>query len=437
MVSEDVNSVRAATPWTKLTRSFPTTFWVANTLELFERLAFYGSKAVLAVFLVEAVGLGSWGTTLAGMFTWFLYSLPILAGTLVDRYGFRRCLLCCFAMFTVGYMAIGLAGMRAGQGVMDALGKGPYVVAALMFTAVGGSLIKPCIVGTVANTSGAETKALGYSIYYMLVNLGGAIGPIIAWQVRTRLGIEYVLVVSSMTSAGLLLATALFFREPVRTRGPDDPPPKTMGQVLADLLIVLRNGKFLLFLFIFSGFWIMFWQVFYSLPFYVKDVLHFPNFELVETADAWSIIVLQVGVTALTKRLRPILTMSAGFAVASFAWLLIPLGSTYHIVILAMMVFALGETIQAPRYYEYVADLAPKDQVGTYMGFAFLPVAIGAGIAGPLSSFLISHYMHGPRPASMWGAVAMIGFASTLMLVLYDRILHRDGSDVSAEAPAR
>src|SRR5205823_5699418 len=98
-----------------------------------------------------------------------LYSLPILAGTLVDRYGFRRCLLSCFTMFALGYAAIGLAGMHAGEGIVAALGRGPYVIAALLFTAVGGSLIKPCIVGTVAHTTTSDSKALGYSIYYTLV----------------------------------------------------------------------------------------------------------------------------------------------------------------------------------------------------------------------------------------------------------------------------
>lgn len=405
---------------------FAPTFWVANTLELFERLAFYGSKAILAVFLAERVGLGDWGSTLAGLFSGVLYMLPILAGTLVDRYGFRRCLLACFAMFALGYLAIGLAGMRAGEGLLQALGRGPYVVGALLFTAVGGSLIKPCIVGTVAHTTAPSAKALGYSIYYTLVNLGGAVGPMLALLVREQLGIEYVLLVSSLTSAVLLLATALFFREPAPVRHPDHPPPRTMLQVLRDLGRVLRNGRFLLFLLIFSGFWMMFWQIFLSLPFYVKDVLHVARFELLETVDAWSIILLQVAVTAVTRRLRPILTMAAGFAVASASWLLIPLSSSPWVVVAALVVFAIGETIQAPRYYEYVADLAPRGQVGTYMGFAFLPVAIGAFIGGPLSSYLLSHYMRSPRPGTMWAAVSMIGFFSTVLLVSYNRLLHRD-----------
>ena len=68
-----------------------------------------------------------------------------------------------------------------------------------------------------------------------------------------------------------------------------------MGKVFADMVVVFRNFRFISFLVIFSGFWIMFWQIFYSLPFYVRDVLHFGRFEIIETVDAWTIILVSPG----------------------------------------------------------------------------------------------------------------------------------------------
>lgn len=93
-------------------RGFTRSFWVANTLELFERFAFYGSKAVLTIYLAERVGLGPQAAgSLAGLFSGVLYFLPVLAGTVVDRYGFKRSLAACFSIFCVGYFLIGLAGL--------------------------------------------------------------------------------------------------------------------------------------------------------------------------------------------------------------------------------------------------------------------------------------------------------------------------------------
>ena len=401
-----------------LRTGFTRTFWVANVLELFERFAFYGSKAVLAVYLNRTIGLGTTGNDLVGVYGLLVFGLPIFAGVVVDRFGFKRSLLACFSIFCAGYTLIGLAGLPAGQPLVDALGKKGFVVLALVVTAIGGSLIKPCVVGTVARTTTEETKSLGYSIYYTLVNFGGFFGPILASEVRARWGIAEVLLMSAAVSAALVVGTLLFYKEPV---GPRE--GRTFAKVFSDAVTVLRNVRFLVFLVIFSGFWIMFWQIFYALPFYVTDVLKIDRFELLETVDALGIIFLSVPATALMKKIRPIRAMAGGFAVASASWLVIAFSQSWQGVVVAMLLFALGESMQAPRFYEYVADLAPKEQTGTYMGFAFLPVAIGAFVAGRLSGYLIEHYLKGGNPAGMWTLLSAIGFGTTVCMLLYDRFL--------------
>ena len=415
---------------------FSKNFWIANTLELFERFAYYGSKAVLTVYVAEAVGLGpeSAGWLVGSVFNTLLYFLPILAGTVVDRYGFKTSLSICFTVFSLGYLLIGLAGLPAGQPMVEMLGARNYMLVALMITAAGGSLIKPSIVGTVARTTTAETKSLGYSVYYMLVNIGGAIGPLLAVPVRENLGIAYVLVMSSAVSLVLLLATLLFFREPPRPA--EAPPAKSMGLVLGDMVKVFGDLRFMAFLVIFSGFWIMFWQIFYSLPFFVRDVLKFPRFEIIETVDAWTIILVTVPATALAKKLSPIRAMTLGFALASLSWFVMAMSpAVTAVTIAAIALFAVGEATQAPRYYEYVADLAPKDQVGTYMGFAFLPVAIGTFVAGWIAGPLVTHYVGvtvdgvlqpGPgadAPQEMWFVIGAIGVVATTLMLLYDRFV--------------
>ncbi len=418
-------------------KGFTKSFWVANTLELFERFAYYGSKAILAVFVADQVGLGpeKAGWLVGSLFNGLLYFLPILAGTVVDRYGFKKSLLACFSIFCVGYFLIGLGGLPQGKPLVDALGAEVYMILALLVTAVGGSLIKPSIVGTVARTTTSETKGLGYSIYYTLVNLGGAIGPILALQVRENLGISYVLVMSSLTSLALAVATLLFFSEPARPA--DAPPPKTMAGVVGDMLLVFRNAKFMSFLVIFSGFWAMFWHIFYALPFYVRDVLHFEKFEIIETVDAWTIILVTVPAAAIARKLSPLAAMIVGFVLASASWFMMGAFPTLTMTIVAIAVFAVGEATQAPRYYEYVSDLAPREQVGTYMGFAFLPVAIGTFISGATSGKLVAHYVGatvdgafvpGPgfaQASHMWFWVGGIGVVSTLAMIVYDRVAVR------------
>ena len=444
-----------------LRSGFSRTFWVANVLELFERFAYYGSKAVLVVFIAEQVGLGATtaGFLAGSVFNTLLYFLPLLAGTVVDRFGFKRSLMACFGIFSIGYFLIGLGGLPMGQPLVHAVGPKAWMVMALVVTAIGGSLIKPSIVGTVARTTTDETKALGYSIYYTLVNVGGAVGPFIALAVRENVGISYVLVVSSLTSLVLFAATALFYKEPPRPA--DAPAAAAFSTVLIRMLRLLfcplillwhaarlavskvaepeprlegRRGsmqrqyaplRFLTFLVIFSGFWAMFWHVFYALPFYVKDFLKYPRFEVIETVGAMTIIVVTIPATALARRLKPLSAMVLGFVLATASWFVMGSVPTIAGAVAALMIFALGEAIQSPRFYEYVANLAPPDQVGTYMGFAFLPIAIGTFIAGLSSGYLVKHFVEGgnPNAPQMWYVVGAYGVVSTFLMIVYDRFI--------------
>lgn len=234
----------ALTTVEKIRTGFSPVFWVANTLELFERLAFYGSKAVLNFYLVHKIGLdlasAGW---LVGIFSGLIYSLPIVAGVFVDRFGFRKTLITCFSLFTIGYFLIGLAGMPQGEALVAAFGKTAYVAAVLVLTAIGGSLIKPCVVGTVERTAKPDYRALGFSIYYALVNLGGAIGPILASEVRERAGIEYVFTVSSLVSAMLIAGAWLFFREPEAAVSAG--PRRSFGRLFRDMALIFSNVRFI------------------------------------------------------------------------------------------------------------------------------------------------------------------------------------------------
>lgn len=398
---------------------FNSTFWVANTLELFERLAFYGAKAILAYFLATKAGLDSEAGALVGtFFTGVIFFMPIFTGVLVDKYGFKKTLLACFSVFAIGYFLIGMVGMEWGLDFIAIFGTRNYVIGVLLFTAVGGSLIKPCIVGTVAKTSSESTRALGFSIYYSLVNLGGAVAPIIAYYIRQDMGIEYVLVMSSVTSVLLFLGTLFFFREPAS--GDATGEQRTFGKVFSDMLMVFANVRFISFLIIFSGFWIIFWQIFYLLPFYATEVLQYEKFEFLETVDAFCIIVFSPIITALLKSWKTFTTLIVGFLLASISWFIVGAFPTVLATVIGVAVFALGESTQAPRFYEYVSRLAPSNQVGTYMGFAFLPVALGSVGAGYLADWLRLNYMSS-NPAAMWYILGAIGLLSTILMIAYDR----------------
>ena len=109
--------------------------------------------------------------------------------------------------------------------------------------------------------------------------------------------------------------------------------------------------------------------------------------------------------------------------ITSLSWLLLTVSGGTPFIAATLVGIAIGELTQAPRYYEYVSKLAPKGQEGTYLGFAFLPIAVGYLVGGPLGGWLVRHYGATARPASMWYVVALIGVVTAALLWVYDRIV--------------
>src|SRR5215471_773981 len=207
----------------EIRRGFERAFWVANITELFERLAYYGASAVLAIYLSEQLHfskeLTGW---MIGVFGFVVWLLPVLGGALADRFGFRNALLFAYLVMTIGYFLLGSLAAPWMQAARHALGDKWLVLGILMIPALGPAVVKPCVAGTTARASAENVRSMGYSIYYTLVNVGGAVGPIMAWFVRRQLGLGMANVFRASALSVFLMfwVTLLFFREPTRSGEP-------------------------------------------------------------------------------------------------------------------------------------------------------------------------------------------------------------------------
>jgi len=391
-------------------------------MELFERLAYYGQATVLSIFLrnqlkfteIEAGQLSS-------IFGGLIYALPIVGGTLADKFGFRKAFSIAFFMLAVGYFLIGSTGMETFRGVYEGLPLFWVLTVILIFTAMGGSFIKPSVLGTVSVTTTPETKSFGYAVYYWLVNIGAAAGPAIAYMVRDTYGIEFVYVVSAV-SCLLMLVVNFFFYKEVKAAGKED--TESLGKKLMNLVMVLGNFRFILFLLIFSLYWIMFWQIFIVVPFFVADNWPDAPFEIIQSAGAWSIIILQLVVNRATKHLSPGAAMVTGFALSTASWLIVALFPNIWTLTATIFSFAIGEMTQAPRYYEYISDVAPPGQQGLFQGYAFLPIAIAWGVGGTFGGWLYTKYAReAGTPDVIWYILFGIGVAATVFMYLYTRYI--------------
>jgi len=418
--------MRFSDRWREIRTGFERSFWVANFTELFERLAYYGLQAVLAIYLHERLGLSEAETgSIQGIFGFVVWFLPILGGAIADRFGFRRTLAAAYGILAAGYFLFASIGGEWLAPARAALPLYWVVLVILIVPALGPGLVKPVVAGTTARASAENVRSLGFSMYYTIVNVGGMLGPLLASFVRTSLGPEAVFIMSGCFSLAMFVLTVLTFKEPRRLPGTE---VTTIGATLRNMVVVLGNLRFVAFLLIFSGFFVMFWQVYIALPLYVRGYVD-PNapIDALIAVEGFGVISTTVLVAWLTRKARPLPVMAAGVAITSVAWLLLLFGGSPLFIAATLLGVALGEAMQASRFYEYCSRLAPKGQEGVFMGYAFLPIAIGFLIAGQIGGRLVRYFgdvRH--EPSHLWIVVCGIGLATSLALIVYDRIVVRE-----------
>jgi POT family proton-dependent oligopeptide transporter len=449
--------------------AFPRAFWIANVTELFERGAYYAMASFVVIYLGR-LGMGRyWPSSLNSMLWGLVYFLPILSGTIADQVGFRKALLGAFVLLAGGYFLMGapvwLGGAPLLEKAEDAVTSAPMVVAscvgAILLIGVGGSIVKPCISGTVQKTS-AGRATLAFGIFYMVINVGSLFGRAASYFVRTRSTLPSIFMVS-MTSAAIAFAVVtLIYRDPPRVDLLAQ-PRKSVGRVLVDMVVVLKNPRFVLFLLVNVGFNFLYSQVYNVLPLYLATVLEKkPAVDLYTMANPLVIVCFQLFVTRRFGRMAPVRSMVVGTVIIGLAMVInlvplyleggpralgpfgIPIGSLF--IVLTVALIALGELFAQARVFEYIGALAPKGQEGLFLGYANLPTALGALTGGPVGAYLFHDVIcrNATKDATGllvldrsyatlgWLVLMSIGFVSASGLWLYDRWITSSPASSSA-----
>jgi len=440
---------------------FPRTFWTANVIELFERAAYYSMASFMVIYLNEKLGMSpATATLLNGTVLWgLIYFLPILSGTIADKYGYKKSLSVSLVLISIGYLIMGnlqgiwprLTGAAEGAPVNFLL----PVVIAIVFIGIGGSIVKPCIAGTVQKTAGIHAT-LAFGIFYMVINIGSITGRGVSYFVRTAYGIPAIFTYVATVFAILGLGVVLFlYKEPqfVSDGKKDGQVVKrrTLGEALLGIITVLGNIRFVFFLLVLALFWFLYSQLYNLMPLFMRFIDPNAPMELYTLANPLMIVCFQLLITKFAKRWTPIKSIMFGVAVTTVGmvvnvlptllWsdafqkvnllgLVIPAAGIFMIVSIASM--ATGEMFASPRIYEYVGALAPKGQEGLYLGYSNLPVALGSILGGGVGGKLFQKFILDPRAAgatpkiaSLWLIIGAVGIVSFVGLGIYNSWLKR------------
>lgn len=377
------------------------TFWTANTLELFERWAYYGIFNLLAIYLTNSPETGALGFSqvekglIMGIVNAILYFLPLITGSIADRFGYKRVLIIAFIILSTGYYLMGIVTTFAS------------VFITFFYVAIGAALFKPIISATIAKTTDSSTASIGFGIFYMMINVGGMIGPLIASELR-EISWKYVFMMSSGIILLNLVLVVLFYRDPDPAREKES-LGKSLQTVFVNIYIALKDPRFLTFLIIIIGAWTVYWQLFYSLPVYIEQwadttVIYNSLYrispglagaigseqgtiltEKIITLVAIFIVLFQVLVSSIVKRFQPLRTMITGILINALGISLAIMTRNGWFIVFSLFIFSIGEMSFSPKILEYIGRIAPRDKAALYMGAQFLPIAFGNFLAGFIS----------------------------------------------------
>ena len=400
-------------------------------MELFERAAYYGLNSVLAIYLTNSIAEGGLGFSeesvgfLQGLIYACTYVVPILGGALADRYGYRRMLLVAFSLLATGYFISEHLDVRHGVRIPAGHGHGGRTVQADHLR---------------DNCAHDDRENLRVRVRHLLLDdQPGCFCCSAGRERREGVVVAVVFTLSSIYCALMLIPAVFLYRDPPRPEN-----SRTLREVLAGAAMVLGDARFMLMIFLYSGFWILYFQNFGSVLWFLRDFIDptpvnraFASIgiplqfdaEHVTVINAGTIILLQVLVSRIVRDRKPLPTMVTGMVIGMLGFICLSFATTVWIFILGIAVFSIGEMTAHPKYYSYVGLVAPADRKAVYMGYAFLYGVIGSLLGSNLGGVLYESML---KPVvgqgdvagdirGFWMLFAGINLVAVAGLLLYNR----------------
>jgi len=416
-------------------KSFSLNYWIVILMEFFERGSYYGMMSILSVYMTDQLNFSKEGVgVIKSTIQPLLYILPILAGAIGDRFGYKRTL-------TFAFFFLGLGYFLTSQTTDYAM-----VFGSLVIMGIGAGAFKPMISGTIARETNENNSTLGFGIYYWSINLGAFLFPLILVPyIKNTFGWNYVMLASAICTTAMLIPTFFIYKEPKKPES-----QKSLAEVLKGAVLVLTDFRFIGLIMIYSGFWILYFQMFDSVLWYVQkyvDATSLNNFvnglfnligielnwkfdvEHVTVINAGTIILLQIIVSNIVKHTKALPTMIAGISMGTIGMAILAINTNIWVFMIGIIIFSIGEMTAHPKFISYVGLIAPEDKKALYLGYSFLYGVFGSFVGGILGANLYVHFVDKlNQPSTLWIIFSLIGVATIIGLMLYNKFVsHQRG----------
>ena len=427
-------------PFVNLIKS-PRALWGINLSYLLEGITYFGILSLLAMYFndlglndIQAgqmVGIQTAGITLAMLFL----------GATVDWIGVRKALLISLSTMLVGRVLLTLAPQTGAPGLWQKA----HIVAMLGILGVvlGYGIYQPACYAAVKQFTNKKTSAMGYAMLYAIMNLGGFLPGLISPPIRKNHGIVGVYwVYVALTVAGILVVAFILSKKTVEMaianarEGQDEPvsePETNETQSTKEKIVYylknfpVKDGRFMFFIFILIPVQTLFAHNWLTLPMYFERAFSgvvSNNFEFFVNFNPILIFILAPMVAALTAQKDTYKMMILGTTIMALPTFLLAIGPNIYSVFGYLIIMTIGEAIWQPRFLQWVAEIAPKNMTGIYMGIGQFPWFLTKVITSLYSGWFLTKYCPaGVTPEqtnteTMWLIYGFIAIISPIALLI-------------------
>lgn len=413
----------------------PRGLYVLFATEMWERFSFYTMLALFTLYLQDkAEGFGwtaAQATTLRANYLGAVFFSPIVGGWLADRYlGYRRAVMIGGAFFIAGHLLLAFPSIQV-------------VYAALVCLVIGNGLFKPNVSTIVGNLypKGSHLRDRAYNIFYMGINLGATLGPIVVEFVHAKWGFHPAFAVAAVGMA-ISVLTLVVFRKDVE---PGDRVPGGTKEDIEDAspptpIDAVPEGRRIFALIVVYAVSVVFWMLFFqngsTLTYFANDNTAWSFSGIISNAiEPFFVIAFSLPLVALWKALdrrgiEPATTTKivAGMFLMALAYFVMIFagragGDTGKVspwwLIGCYALMGLAEITLSPMALSLVSKVAPARVRGLMMGLWF----VATGLGGKLTQ--IGVYWTEWKHSTFFAVLAAMSLATALLLVVVLKPLKR------------
>ncbi|MBK8946778.1 MAG: MFS transporter [Ignavibacteriae bacterium] len=427
-------------PFIDLSKTSQALFGV-NLSYVLEGLTYFGVVGLLAIFFNDYINLDDIDAgRMVGILTAGITIAMLFLGATVDWIGLRKSLLIALMLMLVGRIILTLSPQIGIPGLWNSAHI--YAMLGILGIVLGYGIYQPACYAGVKQLTNEKTSAMGYAMLYALMNLGGFLPGIISPPIRKAFeitGVFWVYVI--LTVAGIAVVYFIITKKAMAKALVDlksDKNGKQESNPMAEMSgkekfiyylknFPLKDLRFLYFVFILIFVQTLFAHNWLTIPLYTSRAFEGfvgENFEFFVNLNPILIFILTPMVTALTSKKDTYTMMIIGTFVMAFPTFILALGPTFETLMAYLIIMTIGEAMWQPRFLQWVAEIAPKNMTGIYMGIGQFPWFLTKVITSLYSGWFIMKYCPDNTPISelntetMWFIYGIIAIISPIGLLL-------------------